>query len=240
MATAANAVIGHNSPPPIETFKLHIEDLMLEANNWLDGEPILNQAQADEVGRLLAQLREARKGADAQRAAEKKPHDDAGKAVQAAWKPLLERVDLAEQTAKKALAPFLAAEQAKRDAEAAAARAIAEEAQRKAQEALRAAEASNLAAREEAEALLKEASKAERAANKAEGTRATATGGARAVSLRTVWYATITDRRAALNHYLKVSPAAFVDLLQELANHEARNGPRNAPGVEFTSEQVAQ
>ena len=109
--------VGGNSPPPIEAHRLHIEELMAEATSFLDGDPILTQQQADSVGKLLGMLREARKGADEQRKVEKKPHDDAAKAVQTAWMPILERVELAESTAKRALAPFLMAEEARKHAD---------------------------------------------------------------------------------------------------------------------------
>jgi hypothetical protein len=63
-------------------------------------------------------LRKARKDADEARVAEKKPHDDAAKAVQAKWTPLLDKCELAETTAKKALAPYLIAKEAAQQAEA--------------------------------------------------------------------------------------------------------------------------
>jgi hypothetical protein len=40
-------------------------------------------------------------------AEEKKPHDERCKAVQAKWKPIIDKADLATSTAKEALAPWL-------------------------------------------------------------------------------------------------------------------------------------
>ena len=240
MATAAKAEIGHNSNAmtPFETFTVHITDLMETAQGFLDGEPVTTQALADDIGKLLDECRTASKDADKARATEKKPHDDAAKAVQEKWKPLIAKCELAADVAKKALAPFLAAEQAKREAEATEARRIADEAAAAARKAMQEAAEADLAKRAEAEALLAEAEKADKAANKAGKERASVGGGARAVTLRTVWSAEIVDRRTALNAYLKTNPDAFVDVIQSLANHEARHGPRTTPGINFQSEQV--
>jgi len=45
---------------------------------------------ADKVGNWMQRAAQRLKTLDAQRAAEKKPHDDAAKAIQAKWKPILE------------------------------------------------------------------------------------------------------------------------------------------------------
>jgi hypothetical protein len=240
MATAV-ATMGHNAPPPIEAHKMHIEELLAEAQNFLDGEPIATQEQADSVGQLLGMLRQARKGADEQRAIEKKPHDDAAKAVQAAWKPILERVELAESVAKRALAPFLLAQEAKRQAEAAAAR---EEAARKAAAALEAAQSArasaNLAAREEAERLAKEAQKANAQANKAEKAKPLAAGMGRSVGLRSIWTPELIDPVAALRHYKEHQPDRLKGWLCEQAEADVRCGARSIPGFTITETKVAQ
>lgn len=239
MATAA---IGHNNPPeptPLETFKLHIDDLFETASGFLDGTGVANDEQAEIVSKLLSDARDAGKDADKQRVIEKKPHDDAGKVVQAAWKPIIERAELTAETCKKALAPWL---KAKDDALRAVALAAAKEAEEKAAaaRALHAAtEATDLAGQEAAEQALREADEAAKAAAKADGAKAHATGGSRAVGLRSVWTATITDRRAALNHYIVAHPQEFVAIIQSLADSEARHGPRTAPGIQFTEDKVA-
>jgi hypothetical protein len=239
MATAA---IGHNNPPeptPLETFKLHIDDLFETAAGFLDGTGVANDEQAEFVSKLLSDARDAGKDADKQRVIEKKPHDDAGKAVQAAWKPLIERAELTAETCKKALAPWL---KAKDDALRAVAEAAAKEAEEKAAAARalhQAAEATDLAAQEAAETALRQAEEAAKAAAKADGAKAHATGGSRAVGLVSVWSAEIEDRRLALNHYIQAHPGEFVAVIQALADHEARHGPRTAPGIKFTEERVA-
>lgn len=237
MATAA---IGHNNPPPRELHALHIEELVNEAQGFLDGEPISTQAQADSVGQLLGMLREARKGADEQRKIEKAPHDEAAKAVQAVWVPLLDRVALAESVAKKALAPFLAAQEAIARAEAEKAREEAAKAFNHATEAMQAAQANDLRAREDAERLVKAATIAGRAATKAEKVKPMAAGLGRAVSLRSVWTATLDDPVAALRHYKETQPDDLKAWLSDQARNDVGLGRRFIPGFTITETKVAQ
>ena len=57
--------------------------------------------------------------------------------------------------------------------------------------------------------------------------------------LRTYWSATITDRKAALLHYLARNPEAFEELIQSLADHDARNGRPAIPGITYSEEKRA-
>lgn len=234
--------IGGNNPPeptPHDAFAAHIEDLFAEASNFLDGEPIASEGQANAVSALLDQARKAGKDADAARAAEKKPHDDAGKAVQAKWKPLLDKADLTVSTAKKALAPWLLKVEQENAAKAVAARKEAEEKAEAARAALAAADASNLAAQAAAEALVKDADKAEKAATKSEGAKAHATGGARAVGLRSYFHPELIDPVEALKHYRATQPAALRGFLLSLAETDVANGARAVPGFEVIEERRA-
>lgn len=236
------AGLGHNHPPapsPFEAFTAHIGDLFEEAKNFLDGEGVNSEGEAEAVAKLLDLIRTAAKDADKARAEEKKPHDDAGKAVQSKWKPLLERADLAVTTCKNALTPWLQKKEAERVAQAEAARA---EAQRKADEAaaaIAAASVTDLEAQEQAEALLKDAKKAETAAAKVENSRAQAAGGARAVSLRTTYRPTLESPSKALRHYASERPAELKAFLLTLAETDVRAGKHEIPGFTVTSEQVA-
>jgi hypothetical protein len=103
-------------------FAEEIEDLLLEARNYLDGEPIANEDQASAVSSLLNRLRRVANDADDARKDEKRPHDEAAKAVQGKWKPILDKADLAATAAKQALAPWLQQVEAKQREEAEAAR----------------------------------------------------------------------------------------------------------------------
>lgn len=227
------ASLGHNNPPepsPFEAFTAHIGDLFEEAKNFLDGAGVNSDAEAEVVSRLLDEIRKAAKDADKARAEEKKPHDDAAKAVQARWKPILERADLAVDTCKRVLAPWLAKKEAEARAAAEAARREAEEKARAAEAAMRASAETDLAAREQAEALLKAAKQADRDATRAEKARPQATGGARATTLRTIYRPELTEPSAALRHYVATQPDEIKACLLRLAEIDVRGGKRTIPG----------
>jgi hypothetical protein len=132
-----------------------IDDLLLEARNYLDGEPIANEEQANAVSSLLNRLRRVAKDADEARKTEKKPHDEAAKAVQAKWTPIIDKAELAASTAKQVLAPWLRKIEEQQQHEAELAR---REAARLAGIAANArATAGDLQAQEDAERLLKAA-----------------------------------------------------------------------------------
>lgn len=233
------AIIGANNPPPadpLDAFSAHVGDLFEEAKNHLDGAGVQTQDEADAVGKLLDLLRTAAKDADEARKAEKKPHDDAGKAVQARWKPLLERCDLAIDTCKKALAPYLKRLDEEKRAAEEAARLEAEEKARQAAEAMRAAAADDLEAREKAEVLEGEAKAAAAVARKAEADKAHAHGGARATALRSYFRAELVNASDALKHFVATRPDAVKAALQRLAEIEVQNGARSIPGFNVLEE----
>ena len=63
----------------------------------------------------------------------------------------------------------------------------------------------------------------------------------RPTGLRTYWEAEITDRKAALLHYLVEQPEMFTGLIQQLADKDARNEAtrRVIPGIIFHERKVA-
>lgn len=226
-----DANIGHNQPPPFEAIGLHIEDLFQLVSDTLAGvDAVQNDEQDAALDELLDEFRKAKKTADDERAAEKRPHDDAGKAVQAKWKPYLERCDMATAEIKAKLTPYRAAKIAAREEAARIAREEAEAKQKAAQEALR--QSDDLEARFAAEEQLKQAAKLTAAANRADRS---------ATGLRTSWEAEVTDRRAALNHYVKTNPEAFIALIQDLADKDARSEAtrRDIPGIVFHKKKEA-
>src|SRR5690349_4076026 len=98
------AVIGGNNPPPspFEIAQKAVEDIYGEASMWLDGATVDSQELADGIGNLASELRKARKLADETRKIENKPFDDGKAEVQARYKPLLDKADLAIEACKKA------------------------------------------------------------------------------------------------------------------------------------------
>jgi hypothetical protein len=218
------SAIGHNAPPPFEAWSLHIEDLFKLVSDTTAGGTVQNDEQEAALDALLDDFRKARKAADTERAAEKKPHDDAAKAVQVRWKPLLDKCDMAAEEIKRLLTSYRTAKQRAKDEAARKAREEAEAKAAAAQEALR--QSDDLEARFAAEAELKQAKKLEAVANRIDRT---------ATGLRTYWEAEITDRKAALLHYLKEQPEMFALLIQDLADKDARNEAtrRPIPGIVF-------
>lgn len=238
--SVAIAKRGHNNPPeatPFEAFDTHLGDLFLEARNHLDGGGIQTEGQAEAVSKLLDLIRTAGKDADKARAAEKKPHDDAGKAVQARWKPLIDRAELAADTCKRVIGPWLRKQQEAQAAAAAAARAEADRKAQEAAEAIRSTDVTDFAAREDAEVLVKDAKRAGADAERAEKARPQATGGARATTLRSYYRAELTDASAALRHYVATNPDAIKACLLALAETDVRAGKHTIPGVTVHEEQ---
>jgi uncharacterized protein with ATP-grasp and redox domains len=123
---------------------------------------------------------------------------------------------------KRLLTPYRTAKQRAKDEAARKAREEAEAKQRAAQEALR--QSDDLEARFAAEEELKQASKLAAVANKIDRS---------ATGLRTYWEAEITDRREALKYYITRNPEAFAELIQRLADQDARGTRAPVPGVVF-------
>lgn len=238
--SVALAEIGHNGAPeesPFEAFGAHIGDLFEEARNFLDGSGVNSEAEAEAVSKLLDMIRTAAKDADKARASEKKPHDDAGKAVQAKWKPLLDRADLAVDTCKKVLTPWLQKLEADRRAEAERARKDAEAKAAAAAEAMRTTSLADLDGREEAERLAKDAKRAEADATRAEKARPQAAGGARATTLRVSYRPELVNASEALKHYVARRPDEMKAFLLTLAEQDVRGGQRAIPGFRVVEDQ---
>lgn len=231
--------IGHNAPP-VEQHALHIDDLYDEAKGFLDGEAIANQGQAEALGKLLSAFREARQGADEQRKVEAKPFDEGKAAVQAAWKPLIDKCERAEKIAKNAIGAWqIQLEAAQREAAAEAAR-VAEQERAAAQAKLAAAQGSErLQDAEEAEAALKAAKVAEADASKAEKAKPLVATGGRSIGLRSYWEPTLTDSAAALRHYREKQPEALKAWLLDQAEKDVRLGVRSIPGFTIAEDRRA-
>lgn len=243
MATLAEPPVrGIGDNQPVDTYgalKAHIDDLDLEARNYLDGEPIATLEQASAVSRILDDARKAVKAADEARKAEKKPHDEAARAVQAKWQPLIGDAELVTVTAKKALAPYLEAQEAAQRAAAEEARQAAENAAEKARQAAQAAAPDDLAGQTTARVLQEQATRAAKSAAKLDKAKAHATGGERAVGLRTYYEAEITDPVAFIRWAWTHRQSDVTAFLEDLAATEARSGPRDIPGLKMNPQRKA-
>jgi hypothetical protein len=219
--------IGHNQPPALDAFSMALDDAYSTAKDFLDGSAIENQGQADAVGRIVSEVKRIKKDADAARAEEKRPHDDAAKAVQTKWKPLLDRADTIITAAQKPLTAYLtklAAEQAEQE------RKAREEAASKAQAAIEAQRASedSVEAVEHAKALQDEADQAQKLASRAGKQKAHVAGMGRAIGLRSHKIAIVTDRRALMSHVWLNDEPAIDEFLGAYATAAL---PSQLPGV---------
>lgn len=233
------AVEGDNAPAvalvtPYDQSHKRINDLRLEALNWADATKLENDAQAEECSFLIDQLRKADVEGEERRKAEKKPHDDAAKAVQDKWKPVLEVGERALDTCRKTLADYLRRKEDAQRAEAERVRKLAEDAANEAAAARALANPLSLADQEEAEALTHEAEQLAKGANRAERATAHATGGTRAMGLRTSWNVTVANEVLALRTMMALHRPELVAYALTLAKQDVRSGKRQLEG--FTIE----
>lgn len=231
-------LLSNRPADPATLFGEELDDLMIEAKNFLDGKPIETEAEANAVSSLVNRLSRLWKDADETRKVEKRPHDDAAKAVQSRWLPILDKAKLAEKTAKQALAPYLVMveEKMRRDAEI-----LRENAAKLAEEAARAhrGASGNLDAAEQAEELLRASGEAAKEAARADKQKAHAKGGERAVGLRSYYVADITDPIAFGKWAWEHCRDDYLQFLAGLAEREARRGSNGIPGLQITEERRA-
>lgn len=113
------AVTALSNNPPVdgsfEDLRDAIDELAREASKLAKAGAATTQAEADRASDLATKLSEFEGKADSARREEKKPHDEASKAVQAKWTPIITKASIGKETLKSnVIAPFL---RDKRDAE---------------------------------------------------------------------------------------------------------------------------
>lgn len=230
-ATNERAVIGGNNPPdPFAPHVTHIGDLLELAESALHGNAIETPEQAAAIDELLDSIKDAAKALEATRKAENKPFDEGKALVQAKAKPLAAKLDIAKDTAIKALTPWRLAEQAAKDAEQKRLREEAEKLAAEARAKFVHTAPTDLASRIEAEELAKVAKKATAAANKIDRT---------ATGLRTYRTALVTDYGSLLAYLKQSDPHGLRQMLDDYAERQKNAGARNIPGVEITEHRKA-
>lgn len=248
MLDANEAGIGHNNPPPYDPealaeHKSKADEFLAVTQQWLGLEKIETEEHAAQVTDQIDGLRGLYKKVDGARKAAKKPHDDAGRAVQAAYTPILTKLQRAADALKPKLGAYVEAK-ARREAEAK--RKAEDEARREAaaaEKALREAEASgDISAQVEAEEQAKAAEKATKDAQKAPETRVrSATGAGRTMSMRTVKEVEVVNVNVLFLHYRDHPEVA--ELLKRLAAADVRakgydHAADPVPGIKITERQV--
>jgi type IV secretory pathway VirB10-like protein len=235
MLDQSPAAAGHNNPPPFdpaEVERLNAEGAAFldAAAVWLENGDLKSEDDAQRLNDFIEGVKGREKIAEEARKAAKKPHDDAGKAVQTAFKPVADKMALAKTKVQPLLTAWLQKKEDDRLAEVERQRKAAQFAQEEADRAAAAAAARNdisgevdaQAAREAAE---KQAKEVERAA-KQRSNVTSATGGGRTASLRTVIDAEVTNARVLFMRY--ADRPEVLDVLRSLATREARSKDFNA------------
>lgn len=239
--------IGGNNPPeemtPFTAASQRVTELVETANVWLASvKEIADENTATACQGFLDQVNAETKAVETDRRTEKKPHEDAAKAVDIKYRPLSTRLDTIKTLLLPLKTAWLQKEQARKDAEAAAARAEAERLRRLAEEAAAAAaQNTTVEAVIAADEINNSVKQAETAARRIENDKAQVRShfGTRASGLRTYWSARITDYRKALKHYSE--RAEVREVIERLAAADARTlkDDLKVPGVEAYSEQRA-
>jgi hypothetical protein len=117
--------IGHNSGDL--SLAEEINDAAARANEWLGSKAIVTKVDADTAANMRARLLDLSKKADKERDEKKRPHLEAGRAIDAEYKPLVEAATSAANAIRDALTQWMRAEEAKQRAEAEAKRKAEQE-----------------------------------------------------------------------------------------------------------------
>lgn len=226
--------IGHNSANA--SIGEQIRDYASMALDWLRKTGITNTAGKDRAANLRARLLELRKLADSERDAKKRPHDEAARAIQAEYKPLIDEANAAADELRAALTTYMNEEDRKE-------RARRAEEHRKEQERV-AAERARIE-KDRAEKLARDPIAAmtdpepELPADPAPPAEARVRAGGqrgRATGLRSVTTYVVTDYAATLAH-VKDHPEVIATV-EKVARAQAKAGAA-VPGVEARTEKVA-
>jgi len=223
------AVIGANNPPdPIDAINAAYTSAREEAENWLDGSPVENEAQMKAVDALRADARQWRMDLEKGQKSAAAPLHDAWKAELERWKPTIADAKAIEGGLVAAVDGFKRKLAEQREAEQRAARAEAERKTREAAEAARKVNAADIEATREAARLQAEAESAQKAA--AIASNATVKG------LRTVTRYDVIDAVKLARHLWEHDREAQLEFQAD----RARKLGLNIPGVfEQRKEKVA-
>lgn len=226
--------VGHNSADvPLADV---IRDYAERALAWLQKTGIKDTQSKDMAANYRAKLLDLKKQADAEREAEKRPHLEASRAVDAKFKPLIEDADAAANQLRDALTKYMRDEEARLEAERRAKweqeRAAVEAARREveAQRAKKMAEDPIAALTSPEPDLPLMPAAPEPVKVQAGGQRGRKTG------LRTVTRYVVNDHAAALAFFANSDDVK--ELVQKLAERASKAGV-TVPGVETVTEKVA-
>lgn len=213
-----------------------IRDYAATALGWLMKAGVKDKQSSDIAANYRAELLRLGKEADREREIEKRPHDDAAKAVQAKWKPLVDEATAAANTLRDELTKWMRAEEQRLEVE----RRAKWEAEQKAATAERNridAERAELMRSDPIAALTSSAPELPPMPTPPEPVKINAGGQrGRAAGLRTVTKYVVTDHARALAFFADSEDVR--DLVQTLAGRASKAGVV-VPGVEKQETKVA-
>ena len=212
------AGLGHNNPPdPMEAVAAQYDDIISEATNWTDGEPVTTEAQMLSVDALIKGCKTYR--ADLAKAGKlcTEPLHTAWKASVAAVKVYTDDADRMQAALVASVAPFKATLAAEKEAARRAAWQAAQDAERAAEELARAANASDLDAQRAADAARNAALEAKKTATAAQ--KDTVKG------LRTVTHHEVFDMRGLVNWIATNDKDAMAEFARAYAAKNHSNMP---------------
>jgi hypothetical protein len=212
------AGLGHNNPPdPMEAVAAQYDDIISEATNWTDGEPVTTEAQMLSVDALIKGCKTYR--ADLAKAGKlcTEPLHTAWKASVAAVKVYTDDADRIQAALVASVGPFKAILAAEKEASRRAAWQAAQDAERAAEELARAANASDLDAQRAADAARNAALDARKTASAAQ--KDTVKG------LRTVTHHEVCDMRGLVNWIATHDKDAMAEFARAYAAKNHTNIP---------------
>lgn len=213
-----------------------IREYAAQALAWMRKSGIKDKTSADMASNYRAELLRLKKEADAQRETEKRPHDEAAKAVQQKWKPLIDEATDAAEELRAGLTTWMTAEERRLAAE----RQEKWEAERRAADAARKeaeAQRAKMMADDPIQALTSPEPETPPAPPPPEPVKVNAGGQrGRASGLRTVTRYVVTDHAAALAFFASSEDVKMI--VAKLAERAAKAGV-DVPGVTKQIEKVA-
>jgi hypothetical protein len=208
----------------VAAFDAQVAQFCDAAGAWARIKAVSSSAQSERLTDFVSGARSLYSAVDEARKAAKRPHDERAAAVQKAFSPMLEKLERVAKSMKAMQAAWLSAERARIEREKREAAAAAEEKRREAERlAAEAAARDDISGLVDAEAALKEAEKqAAIAARPAKARAGSATGGGRAMALRTTRSAEIVNLRACFA-FFQADPGVK-EAIQRAADAAVRAG----------------
>lgn len=222
--------IGHNgAPTPIEEVLAEYDGIIIEAQNWADGEPVTDEVGMKAVDAVLKEFKAYKSALTKAGKEQTGPLHKAWKDEVAAVKVYTDDADMMQKALVATVAPFkekLAAE--KREAERRAWEE-AEKARKEAEAKIAEANAADIDAQRDAQAAQEAAIAAEKAAKSASKEKPK--------GMRTVTKHEITDMRALVNWIATNDKGAMADFATEYARRNHKSHDMN--GVKVWTEREA-